>query len=61
MDIRLKDYLIEKGDNDLVNLTHQQIANDLGSSREVISRLLKDLEKKGQVILHRKQIKLKLN
>ena len=60
MDLRLKDYLIEKADNDVVNLTHQQIANDLGSSREVISRLLKDLEKKGQVILHRKKIEIKL-
>lgn len=60
MDLRLKNYLIEKADNDVVNLTHQQIANDLGSSREVISRLLKDLEKKGQVILHRKKIETKL-
>ncbi len=60
MDLRLKDYLIEKADNDVVNLTHQQIANDLGSSREVISRLLKDLEKKGKVILHRKKIEIKL-
>ena len=61
LDARLKDFLIEKADNDIVNLTHQQIANDLGSSREVISRLLKDFEKKGHVILSRKKIKLHLS
>ena len=61
LDSRLKDFLIEKADNDIVNFTHQQIANDLGSSREVISRLLKDFEKKGLVILSRKKIKLQLS
>lgn len=56
LDLRLKDFLIEKADNDVVSLTHQQIANDLGSSREVISRLLKEFEKNSQVILDRKKI-----
>ena len=59
LDLRLENYLIEKAQNDILNLTHQQIANDLGSSREVISRLLKDLEKKGRIIMSRKKIEIR--
>lgn len=46
MDQRLADYLLEQpGTEDgWLRLTHQQIADDLGTSREVVSRLLKDLE-----------------
>lgn len=36
-----------------VKLTHQDIANDLNSSREVISRLMKKMEKNGWIIIHR--------
>ena len=36
-----------------IKLSHQQIADDLNSSREVISRLLKKLEQKGALTLHR--------
>lgn len=36
-----------------VRLSHQQIADELNSSREVISRLLKKLEQKGMLTLHR--------
>ena len=38
---RLEDYLVERAENDRLRLTHQAIANDLGSSREVVSRLLR--------------------
>jgi CRP/FNR family transcriptional regulator len=38
--------------------THQDIAYDLNSSREVISRLLKQLEREGKIILSRNQIEL---
>lgn len=41
-----------------VDVTHRQLAEDLHSSREVISRLLKQLERKGQVELHRNKIEL---
>ncbi|GEO03989.1 Crp/Fnr family transcriptional regulator [Adhaeribacter aerolatus] len=41
-----------------VRLSHQQIANELNSSREVISRLLKKLEQQGAVILHRNYIEV---
>ncbi len=39
--------------------THQQVADDLHSSRVVISRLLKQLEIKGEISLHRNKIILK--
>jgi CRP/FNR family transcriptional regulator len=36
-----------------VKLTHQEIANDLNSSREVISRLMKKMEHNGWIVIHR--------
>ena len=58
MDERLEYYLkkqVEKlGDN--LKITHQEIANDLNSSREVISRLLKKMELKNCLIIHRNSI-----
>ncbi len=58
MDERLEDYLkkqvIKLGVN--LKMTHQDIANDLNSSREVISRLLKKMEAKNWVAIHRNSI-----
>lgn len=58
MDERLTDYLIEKSCDGVLSTTHQKIANDMGSSREVISRLLKELERQGKVALSRNAITL---
>ena len=58
MDVRLEDYLVEKAENDVLQTTHQNIANDLGTSREVVSRLLKDFEHKGRIALSRNHIRL---
>jgi len=58
MDRRLFDYLVEKSEDGLLSMTHQQIASDLGTAREVISRLLKDFERKGKVTLSRGHIQL---
>jgi CRP/FNR family transcriptional regulator len=58
MDERLEFYLkrqAEKLGNNL-QLTHQQIAEDLNSSREVISRLLKNMEKNKRLVLNRSSI-----
>ncbi|HET9746202.1 MAG TPA: Crp/Fnr family transcriptional regulator [Chitinophagaceae bacterium] len=41
-----------------LNLTHQQIADDLNSSREVISRLLKKMEQLGKIKLNRNSIEI---
>lgn len=61
MDERLVFYLKKQQESigsNLINRTHEEIARDLGSSRVVISRLLKALENKGQVKLHRNQIEI---
>lgn len=59
MDERLEFYLM-KQHQDLktrtLTLTHSEIARDLNSSREVISRLLKKMEQQKKVILHRSYI-----
>jgi len=58
MDERLMDYLIERSENGRLAATHQMIADDLGTSREVVSRLLKDFERRGIVRLSRSSISI---
>ena len=61
MDERLLKYLRDKAkinQNELVQITHQQIAYDLHTSRVVISRLLKKLELKGTIALNRNSIEV---
>jgi CRP/FNR family transcriptional regulator len=41
-----------------LKITHEEIAKDLGTSRVVVSRLLKNMEQRGLVTLHRNQIDL---
>ncbi|MFN4313969.1 MAG: Crp/Fnr family transcriptional regulator [Chitinophagaceae bacterium] len=55
MDERLEFYIKKqvKQMGRQIRLTHQEIASDLNSSREVISRLLKKMEQNGWVIIHR--------
>ncbi|MBT8259566.1 MAG: Crp/Fnr family transcriptional regulator [Bacteroidia bacterium] len=56
---RLFAYLEEKRkvlNSDTFNITHQEIANDINSSRTVISRLLKRLEEEGKVRMHRNRL-----
>lgn len=59
MDDRLRDYLLEKSCNGILQATHQIIANDLGTSREVITRLLRDLELRDEVHVSRNEITLR--
>lgn len=61
MDFRLLRYLLEKQNlaaSSVLNISHQEIANDLNTSREVISRMLKQIEKKGAINLSRSQIEI---
>ena len=61
MDDRLINYLKEKSKatgSTLINLTHQQIGDELGTNRVVVSRLLKKLENDNRLLLYRNQIKL---
>lgn len=61
MDERLVHYLKDKSkahQSPLLNISHQQIADELATSREVVSRLLKKLENEKKLLLYRNQIKL---
>ncbi len=58
MDLRLMEYIEEKSEDGNLNATHQKIANDLGTSREVVSRLLKDFERRGKIRLSRNLIQI---
>ena len=59
MNERLKKYLLDVAsinNGNVVNKTHQEIAYELNTSRVVISRLLKALEKEGFLQLNRNVI-----
>jgi CRP/FNR family transcriptional regulator len=61
MDERLLKYLKDKSNSlnaSEIHMSHQEIAVDLNSSREVISRILKQMENKGMVKLGRNKILL---
>ena len=61
MDERLLSYLERHSkvhNSPIISLSHQQIADELNSSREVISRLLKKMEQRHMVILHRNAVEL---
>jgi len=61
MDERIFKYLKDKAmvnNNDVIDVTHQNIAYDLNTSRVVVSRLLKTLENDGKIELHRNCIKI---
>ncbi len=61
LDERLVNYLKNKtrvSGKKVVSLSHQQIADELGTSRVVVSRLLKQLENEKKVILYRNELKV---
>ncbi len=60
LDGRVAEFLLNhlSENSRIVHTTHQEIARELGSSREVISRILKDLEKERVITLHRGKIEI---
>ncbi len=61
MDERLEEYLKQRSseiNSSTIQGTHQEIADDLHTSREVVSRLLKQLEKLGRIKLSRNKIEI---
>ncbi len=61
MDERLMKYLLDKKQSQgsfIIEKTHEQIAQELNTSRVVISRLLKKLEKEDKVELYRNRIEV---
>jgi len=52
LDIRILNYIKQQilvTGNNPVKLTHREIANNMGTSREVVSRVLKKIENEGQI------------
>ena len=58
MDVRLARMLLKrtKESGGVLVCTHQELATELGTAREVVSRLLKDFERKGWVTLSRGKV-----
>jgi CRP/FNR family transcriptional regulator len=56
LDQRLLDWLREHERQSSIEITHERLASHLGTSREVVSRLLKEFERSGIVKLHRGRI-----
>lgn len=61
LDQRILFYLKGKSEllnSKVINITHKQIASELGTAREVVSRIIKKLEKEGLVLQLQEGIKL---
>jgi CRP/FNR family transcriptional regulator len=57
IDLRLARFLLEnKGAKGGLDVTHQHVAVELGTAREVVSRQLKEFERRGWVALQRGRI-----
>lgn len=59
MDDRILKYVQDKAKvtrNEVITVTHQEIAYDMHTSRVVVSRILKKLEKEGRIAMNRNQI-----
>ena len=63
MDSRLASVLLDRFDRarpaEFISTTHEEIAGELGTAREVVSRLVKELELEGAVKLERGRIELR--
>ena len=56
LDKRLAIFLLEQSnieESDTIKITHEKIANHLGSAREVITRMLKYFQEEGIISLSR--------
>lgn len=50
--------LLLRSESGVVNATHQQLADELGSAREVVSRQLKEFERNGWIRLQRGSVQV---
>lgn len=58
VDIRLARWLAANHDDGVVTASHRELAFELGTAREVVSRQLKEFEKHGWVVLSRRTIEV---
>ena len=56
---RIWDFICKNAKNNVLKITHETIANELGTAREAVSRILKDMEKNGEICLTRGKITIK--
>jgi len=61
MDKRLAHFLLQRFEespapNQMISITHEEIAAELGTAREVVSRLLREFEKEGIISTGRERI-----
>ncbi|SIP96276.1 CRP/FNR family transcriptional regulator, anaerobic regulatory protein [Chryseobacterium sp. RU37D] len=56
----IKQQIVNTGNNP-IKLTHREIANNLGTSREVVSRVLKKIENEGEITQTKEGIKIPVN
>lgn len=57
LDRRILNWLMAKEEK-IINISHEELGNILGTSREVISRILKEFEKNGILKLSRRKIEI---
>lgn len=58
VDARIAGYLARSGAADAVNRTHGEIADELGTSREVVTRILREFEAEGLIETSRGRIRI---
>ena len=59
VDLRIAERLVQLADeNGVATMTHQDMADELGTAREVVSRLLNEFRKRGWIEPGRGQVKL---
>ena len=59
MDIRLAQKIIERADTGVLKATHAQLAAELGTAREVISRQLAEFQRRGWIAQSRGAIEIR--
>ena len=61
MDKRLAGFLLEEAaleGSGTLHITHEKIANHLGTAREVVTRVLRDMQNEGLIRLSRGTVEL---
>ncbi|MDA8229983.1 MAG: Crp/Fnr family transcriptional regulator [Magnetospirillum sp.] len=59
IDVRLAGWLAQRQTPEGIRTTHQEIATELGTAREVVSRQLKEFERRGWVALYRGRVEVR--
>ncbi|NQY92523.1 MAG: Crp/Fnr family transcriptional regulator [Campylobacteraceae bacterium] len=57
LDQRIMEYL-DNASKNIIHITHNELANQMNTSRTVVSKVLKKLENKGEISLHRGYIEV---